>query len=171
MARVKATTSDIYAKLARGECANFRNGSCEGQTPCTVIIGENCAYFAAYVQPLLDSPEFASKYHREAKIGVALQPKSKVIRKRQPKLALAESLPNPAPAAPVTVTRPTVTATPPPPRREVTPVSSTTRTKPAKTNATQRTVKPTPSNVPEQPELLLELTPSQPSGTKTHRRR
>jgi len=105
MARVKVTSSDINAKLARGECANYRNNGCQGRTPCTVVNGEPCTYFNTYVKPLLDYPDFAAKYGREAKISVALNPKSKVIRKRRKadepalKLTAGPPLPNPAPPA------------------------------------------------------------------------
>lgn len=96
----KATNADILARLAKGECANFHNNSCQKRTPCTVIIGEPCDYFAQYVKPLLEYPEFSNKYGREAKITVALNPKAKVVRKRRaaetPKLAIAQE-----PAAPV----------------------------------------------------------------------
>jgi len=89
MARAKATTLDILARLAKGECANFTQGGCQGrETPCAVAIGEACDYFTSYVKPLLDSPEFALKYGREAKIAVAVNPKTKVIRKRRPTLDL-----------------------------------------------------------------------------------
>ena len=83
MARVKATTTDIHARLARGECANYRAGSCLGKHPCTVTNGEACDYFASYVLPLLEYPDFAGKYAREAKITVALNPQSKVVHKRR----------------------------------------------------------------------------------------
>ena len=83
MGRVKATTTDIHSRLARGECANYRAGNCLGKNPCTIIHGEACDYFASYVLPLLDYPEFSNKYVREAKITVALNPQSKVVRKRR----------------------------------------------------------------------------------------
>ncbi len=100
MARVKVTSSDINAKLAKGECANYRSNGCQGRQPCTVVNGEACVYFNTYVKPLLDYPDYLAKYGREAKISVALNPKSKVVRKRrqanEPALAV-----NPAPAAPL----------------------------------------------------------------------
>ncbi len=83
MARAKATSTDINAKLARGECANYQKNCCLGRTPCLIIQGEPCGYFATYVKPLLETPDIAARYHREAKISVALNPKSKVIRKRR----------------------------------------------------------------------------------------
>jgi hypothetical protein len=82
MARVKVTSSDIYARLAKGECANFRNG-CQGRLPCLVVNGEVCQYFDDYVRPLLDTPEFAQRYAREAKVKLALNPDAKVVRKRR----------------------------------------------------------------------------------------
>lgn len=83
MARAKATSSDINAKLARGECANYQRNCCLGRTPCLIVAGEPCGYFTTYVKPLLETPDIAARYHREAKISVALNPKSKVIRKRR----------------------------------------------------------------------------------------
>jgi hypothetical protein len=83
MARVKATTTDIHARLARGECANYRAGNCLGKRPCLVINGEACDYFSSYVMPLLEYSEFSDKYAREAKISVALNPHSKVVHKRR----------------------------------------------------------------------------------------
>jgi hypothetical protein len=88
MARAKFTTTDIMAKLAKGECANYVRNSCQGRQPCAITLGEPCTYFGEYVKPLLDLPEFLAKYTREAKVGVALNPKTKVVRKRR-----AESLP------------------------------------------------------------------------------
>jgi len=82
MARVKVTSSDINARLAKGECANFRNG-CQGRLPCAVINGEACKYFDDYVRPLLDTSEFAQRYAREAKVKLALDPNAKVVRKRR----------------------------------------------------------------------------------------
>ena len=103
MVRVKVTSSDIHAKLARGECANYRNNGCQGRTPCTVVNGEACQYFATYVKPLLDYPDVMAKYGREAKMTVALNPKAKVIRKRrlanEPTLAAPLTSPAPEPAA------------------------------------------------------------------------
>lgn len=114
-ARAKATLTDIYARLARGECANFLNGRCHGASPCTIVEGESCDYFTNYVKPLLDYPEFAGKYGREAKITVALNPKAKVVRKRRTaelaldvpaapaktpaRAAKSSTAPTPAPAA------------------------------------------------------------------------
>lgn len=120
MARVKATTTDVHARLARGECANYRSGNCLGKNPCTVINGEACDYFASYVLPLLDYGEFSVKYAREAKITVALNPQSKVVHKRRqasisPTLAMEEA-PKAAkekPSAPLPVrTAPRVAASP-----------------------------------------------------------
>ncbi|HEY3416450.1 MAG TPA: hypothetical protein VGM23_06170 [Armatimonadota bacterium] len=83
MARAKVTSTDIYARVARGECANYRNNACQGRTPCTVLVGENCEYFAKYVKPLLDYPEFNAKYAKEAKVTLLLNPKAKVVRQRR----------------------------------------------------------------------------------------
>lgn len=83
MARVKVTSSDIYARLARGECANYRQNACQGRTPCTIVNGEPCQYFDVYVKPLLDYTEFENRYAREAKQTLALNPKAKVVRKRR----------------------------------------------------------------------------------------
>ena len=104
MARMKVTSSDIYARVAKGECANFRNG-CQGRLPCAVVNGEVCQYFDDYVRPLLDIPEFSQRYAREAKIKLALNPDAKVVRKRRqagdPILDLkAESTPSPGPDKP-----------------------------------------------------------------------
>jgi hypothetical protein len=82
MAHAKATVLDVMAKLAKGECANFVRNSCQGSTPCTVVNGEPCDYFARYVKPLLDIDEIAKKYQREAKVSVGVNPHTKVIRKR-----------------------------------------------------------------------------------------
>ena len=124
MAQVKFTSSDVFARLAKGECANFRNGACVKGTPCTVITGESCDYFAKYVKPLLDFSEFNNKYSREAKVSVALNPKAKVVRRRrtatEPALSLdatakrevaAKSAKSAAPA-PVVAKAPAATVTP-----------------------------------------------------------
>ncbi|MHB9130636.1 MAG: hypothetical protein ACYDBB_06050 [Armatimonadota bacterium] len=107
MARVKVTASDIHARLARGECANYRNNSCQDRTPCTVVNGEPCDYFAKYVQPLLEYPEFSTRYGREAKVTLALNPKAKVIRKRRTASEPALALDNPAVPAAAEVKKPT----------------------------------------------------------------
>jgi hypothetical protein len=112
MARNKATTTDIYARLAKGECANFSSNSCQGRTPCAIIHGEQCEYFSSYVQPLLEYPEFSQRYHREAKIHVALNPNAKIIRKRRLRAEPALALPTPAPVAPPCPAK--KTAAPPP---------------------------------------------------------
>lgn len=92
MARAKVTNADIFARLARGECANYRQNGCRGQSPCTIIVGEPCDYFNRYVKPLLDYPEFSTKYQREAKVTVAINPNAKVVRARrtssEPRLTL-----------------------------------------------------------------------------------
>jgi|GEM_PF-2176167 len=121
MARVKVTSSDIHARLAKGECANFRNG-CQGRMPCAVIGGEACKYFDDYVRPLLDTPEFAQRYSREAKVKLALDPNAKVVRKRRqagsPNLDItAEPVQTTKPAGarakPTAVSAKPVTKTPP----------------------------------------------------------
>lgn len=108
MARVKVSAADILARLAKGECANYRNNGCRGAAPCTVIAGEACDYFAQYVKPLLDYQEFSAKYGREAKVAVALNPKSKIIKKRrkagEPTLAIdpaAKPSAKPLPTTPI----------------------------------------------------------------------
>jgi hypothetical protein len=92
MARNKVTSSDIYARLARGECANYRQTGCRGKDPCTIVVGEPCDYFNRYVKPLLDYPEFSAKYQREAKVTLAINPNAKVVRTRrtssEPRLSL-----------------------------------------------------------------------------------
>ncbi|MHB9024958.1 MAG: hypothetical protein ACYC7E_12435 [Armatimonadota bacterium] len=99
MARAKVTSTDIFARVARGECANFRNNACQGRTPCTVLVGESCEYFAKYVKPLLDYPEFSAKYAKEAKVSLLLNPKAKVVRQRrkaeEPALDLAPAATTP----------------------------------------------------------------------------
>ena len=96
MSRVNATSTDIYARLAKGECANYLNGCCLGRAPCAVVVGEACQYFNDYVKPLLDGAELSQRYAREAKIKLAINPETKVVRKQRPAGA-------PAPAAMVTV--------------------------------------------------------------------
>jgi len=95
----KATSADIWARLARGECALYHGNSCQGRTPCTIINGEPCDYFNQYVKPLLEYPDFSARYGREAKVTVALNPKAKVLRKSR--LAADPALPalEPPPAA------------------------------------------------------------------------
>lgn len=92
MARIKVTNADINARLARGECANYRQNGCRGQSPCTIIVGEPCDYFNRYVKPLLDYQEFSTKYQREAKVTVAINPNARVVRTRrtsvEPRLSL-----------------------------------------------------------------------------------
>jgi len=83
MARVKVTSSDINARLAKGECANYLNGRCQGRAPCAVVEGETCQYFNEYVRPLLDHTDVSQRYAREAKITLAINPTAKVVRKRR----------------------------------------------------------------------------------------
>ncbi len=141
MSRVKITSTDIYARLAKGECANFSNGGCQGRTPCMVVNGETCEYFNSYVRPLLDFPEFSAKYAREAKVNLALNPKAKVVRKRrqaaEPKLEMAAPPPVVAPPAPPA--KPAVAKAAPPPA------------KPAPAKAAPRAVKPAPPVVAPTP--------------------
>ena len=126
MARIKVTSTDIYARLAKGECANYRNGNCVGRTPCTIINGEPCQYFATYVKPLLDQADFSAKYAREAKISVALNPQTKVVRKRQLAAAPALAMDSPTPSAPSSV-RPAKKnpAAAPPPVKKIAVVETT----------------------------------------------
>lgn len=145
MARLKVTSSDINARLAKGECANFRNNCCQGRTPCAVVSAEACEYFSTYVKPLLEYPDFSAKYGREAKIAVALNPKAKVIRKRQkagePALALANE-----PAAAPAVVKTTKPAKEPPQAKE-----------PASPRIAAKTVTPEPVTLP-----ALSATPAAP---------
>lgn len=68
----KIHKKEIYNKLIRGECANFKPGKvlhCQGTKPCTIIEAESgeCKYFETYVLPLLSYPEFEEKYKNEVK--------------------------------------------------------------------------------------------------------
>jgi hypothetical protein len=68
----KINTKEIYNKLIRGECANFKPGKvlhCQGTKPCAIIEIESgeCRYFDTYVLPLLSYPEFEEKYKNEVK--------------------------------------------------------------------------------------------------------
>ena len=178
MVRVKATASDIYAKLARGECANFHNGCCQGKTPCTVVNGEPCEYFLQYVKPLLEYPEFAGKYSREAKISVALKPNSKVVRKRrqagEPTLALNSTLPPKVTSSPTTMkplANPVVTA-------PQAPASLVVGAKMAEKASAQSPIAAVPHTAPakraavmEQPQLLLEITPVMTTKPRAKKRR
>ncbi len=100
MARVKVTSSDINARLAKGECANYVGGGCQGRTPCLIVNGEPCQYFDDYVKPLLEQSDLSARYTREAKVKLALNPNAKVVRQRRqaeaPALAL-ETKSAPAP--------------------------------------------------------------------------
>ena len=69
--------SDVNIRLARAECANFINGICVNGSPCLIVTGKTCTYFAEYVHPLLDLNEFASKYSREARNAKIKIPKVK----------------------------------------------------------------------------------------------
>jgi len=121
MARAKVTSSDIHARLAKGECANFRNG-CQGRMPCTVVNGEPCQYFTDYVQPLLDMPDFAQRYAREAKVKLALNPDAKVVRKRRQAGAPTLDLPAEAAPEPKAAGKPAETPTLKPRVKEILPV-------------------------------------------------
>jgi len=192
MARVKVTSSDINAKLAKGECANYRNNSCQGSTPCLVLIGESCQYFATYVKPLLDYTEYLDKYGREAKISVALNPKAKVVRKRrviaEPTPAEKSAKPVPEPVAAIDTPRP-ISADVVPPRKPA-PARALTETKlvPVKTpvqkeKAVKETLpreqaaKPAVTIVsplrntqpPAQPELTLTVVPPAPTRPEEKR--
>jgi len=156
MTRLKVTSSDIFARLAKGECANFSNGGCQGRTPCGVIAGEACEYFASYVQPLLDHPEFNAKYAREAKVTLALNPKAKIIKKRRqagdPALQLADAPTPPANTAAVRASKPVSAPKTPalkPSKVNTKPVVPTVpRSTTAKAQATVRTVPQTPVTPP-----------------------
>jgi hypothetical protein len=127
MSRVKITSTDIYARLAKGECANFSNGGCQGRTPCVVINGEPCEYFNSYVRPLLDFSEFSDKYAREAKVNLALNPKAKVVRKRRQAAEPKLELPATPPAKPTPVAAPVApkpAPAPPKPAPVATPVAA-----------------------------------------------
>ena len=164
----KATTADILARLARGECANYLNNSCQGRTPCTVIIGSPCDYFAQYVKPLLEYPEFSDKYGREAKVTVALNPKAKVLRQRRQ--AGANTLPEVAarPAAPTTpaakpppaIAKTAAKSVPPLPQ----PVTAVERSVPAATppRATKKTAPAVPVLPPAVPRHTSTPTPATP---------
>jgi len=134
---MKVTSSDINARLARGECANFRNG-CRGRTPCAIVEGEVCQYFDDYVKPLLDMSDFAQRYAREAKVKLALNPNAKVVRKRRdagaPKLDLqAETTPETPAKAAAKVAKPA--AAPAKPARKASPAPQLTIPKTAETPA------------------------------------
>lgn len=176
MVRVKATASDINAKLARGECANFHNGCCQGKTPCTVVNGEPCDYFLQYVKPLLEYQEFAGKYSREAKISVALKPHSKVIRKRrqagEPTLALNATLPPKGAPVPATVTPIATSAkTAPTPSSLVVDPKARENAPIAQAPAAPRTVPVKRAAAVEQPQLLLEITPTVDTKARGKKRR
>lgn len=220
MARVKVTSTDINARLARGECANYRNNSCQGRTPCAVVNGESCVYFTNYVRPLLELQEFSNKYAREAKVAVALNPQAKVIRKRRiasaPALTFeASSTPPPAKtAAPTKAVKPQATAprakekaptvasktnTPPPVPAPAPKVKTSIPAPPPKAKMPAPSPMPSPKviepaiartkpqtrelphpvaapasmpaqTVPDQMQLLLEITPSMPAKRRARRR-
>ena len=169
MARNKATTTDIHARLARSECANYRNNKCHGTTPCLVVNGEACGYFTTYVQPLLDYPEVAAKYHNEAKISVALNPKSKIVRKRrqasEPKLAIETT-----PPAPVIIKTPPIKKTSVS-QVEQQPAPAATPPEPASAPLSINSVTTPVAAIPEEEQLFLELTPYEPTKRKSVRRR
>jgi hypothetical protein len=176
MARTKATTTDIHARLARAECANFRTSGCRGNLPCTIINGEPCAYFSDYVQPLLSFPDIAAKYGREAKIAVALNPNAKVIRKRrqaaEPRLLDAAPPKAPAPAAATPKTRTPAPMKAPDPVRPtpvVLPAPVVVTPPPAPVIAARPVSRPAPAPQPEQPMFMLELSPSAPTTKKRRR--
>ncbi len=154
MARVKVTSTDINARLARGECANYRNNSCQGRTPCAVVNGESCVYFANYVRPLLELQEFSNKYAREAKVAVALNPQAKVIRKRRlasaPALTFDASSTPPAKTAapaPTKAVKPQVTA--PRAKEQAPAVASKTNTPPPVPSPAPKVKTPTPAPIPK----------------------
>ena len=161
MARIKVTSSDINAKLARGECANFRNNGCQGRTPCLVVNGEPCQYFATYVKPLLDYPDYLNKYGREAKITVALNPKAKVVRKRrlaaEPTLGIKSSPPAAAPAP--AQSQPALKPAKPEPAVS----AATPRPLPA---PIAQPAKPTPARAVKETPLLLPVTAPVTKGKK-----
>lgn len=67
----KITSKEIYNKLVRGECANFKPGKamhCLGTKICTILEDGECKYFDTYVLPLLNYPEFIEKYKNEVKL-------------------------------------------------------------------------------------------------------
>jgi hypothetical protein len=69
MAPHNADDTQIRARLARGECANYRQGGCRGREPCAVETGDACAYFTSYVEPLIKIPDVSARYTREARIA------------------------------------------------------------------------------------------------------
>lgn len=142
MARINITSTDIHARLARGECANYSRNCCQGTVPCAVVEGGACDYFAQYVKPLLEYPDISAKYSREAKVTVGLNPKAKVVRKRreakEPTLAIEAkptAKPTSAPAAkpkmvtPIAPPAPAPVPVPAPALAAVTPPATPTRAK------------------------------------------
>lgn len=188
MARVKATSTDVFARLAKGECANFRQNGCQGRTPCAIIHGEPCEYFANYVKPLLDLPDYTQKYTREAKITVALNPKAKVVRKTQvgmdiaPKATRVQS-PAPRAATPTEPAAPVTPAIPPAPLAAPAPAKAQPATPTCPVPVPQATKAPSPAAkaapaparartpAPQPQLLLLDFAPEPPASTRTPVRR
>jgi len=174
MARTKAkvTTSDIYARLARGECANYRQNGCRGQSPCTIIVGEPCDYFTRYVKPLLDYPEFSAKYQREAKVTLAINPNAKIIRARragaEPRLVLEDRVPTEAVApqpAKAAAAKPKKAATPATPSEKPAASPTLPATPPAATPAKSARRKATAA--PAAPALLVTAESAAPKARRS----
>lgn len=162
MARTKVTNADIFARLARGECANYRQNGCRGQSPCTIVVGEPCDYFDRYVRPLLDYAEFSVKYQREAKVTIAINPNAKIVRARragaEPRLALEASPAQNGPPPPVKRMAARKTAKP----KSATP--ATTAAPPAPPATAAKTEQPVPPPVGPRPAAAPALSLRAPSA-------
>jgi hypothetical protein len=132
MAAYDPSEAPVYARLARGECASFRQGGCRGRDVCPVQTGEECSYFEVYVLPLLKNPDCAARYRREAKIARVTEQVRKEVTPRKAASRTApttKALPDVLPPLLTPAAVPVLAAVPAP----VSTAASTTQAAPAPT--------------------------------------